>query len=67
MTGERRIACGSRCYTVRVYDNDTVGLFDEEDRLIVGCLATALPASDAFEELSDEWCAVLAGRLRLAS
>lgn len=63
MTRQRRICCGDKRYTLKVYDNDAVGVFDEDNRLVLGCLARSLPSADS--ELSDDWCAVLARELRL--
>lgn len=65
MAWERRLSYGDRTYVVRLYDNDTVGVFDGEGRLIVGFPASELVLDEAGQAPSDDWSRSVIRRLRL--
>jgi hypothetical protein len=64
MAESREIKCGSKTYIVKFYDDDVIGIFDADGRMILGWPETTVFASpDAMQRPDEEWCKRL-GRLR---
>ena len=57
MAETREIHCGSKTFTVKRYDDDVIGIFDADGRMILGWPeTTVLGGPDWLERSDEDWC-----------
>lgn len=64
MSETREIQCGSKRFTIKLYDDAVIGIYDDAGRMILGWPETTVLATpDAMQRSDEEWCERL-GKLR---